>query len=81
MPEFKQGRGYKMKGFPKIGGTGKKIRVSDKYKAGDNVSEDDFESKFGLKTGDPSTFPQTSVQDYSTVKVDQEGPYVVKLDE
>ena len=58
---------------------GKKIRVPSNYKSGDLVSEDDLDAQFGLKTGDPKTFPQFSVEDYSTVKVDEKGPYVVKL--
>ncbi len=48
------------------------------YKPGDYVTEDDFEKQFAKKEGDSSTFPQLSVQDYSTIKVDKKGPYVVK---
>ena len=85
---------FKMKGSPmyrnygvggpmnKNGNTDpKKIRVSSKYKAGDNVSEDDLESKFKRTGGDSKDYPQLSVQDYSKVKVDAKGPYVVKLSE
>lgn len=48
------------------------------YKPGDYVSEDDFEKQFAKKEGDASTFPQHSVEDYSTIQVDEIGPYVVK---
>ena len=58
---------------------GKKIRVPSNYKSGDLVSEDDLDAQFELKTGDPKTFPQLDVSDYSRVKVDDEGPYVTKL--
>jgi hypothetical protein len=48
------------------------------YKKGDYVTEDDFEKQFAKKEGDASTFPQLSVEDYSTIKVDKKGPYVTK---
>lgn len=48
------------------------------YKPGDYVTEDDFEAQFKKIEGDSSTFPQYSVEDYSTIKVDKTGPYVVK---
>ena len=48
------------------------------YKPGDYVTEDDFEKQFAKKEGNSSTFPQFSVEDYSTIKVDKKGPYVVK---
>jgi len=48
------------------------------YKPGDYVTEDDFEAQFKKIEGDSSTFPQYSVEDYSTIKVDKKGPYVVK---
>jgi hypothetical protein len=48
------------------------------YKPGDYVTEDDFEAQFKKIEGDASTFPQYSVQDYSTIQVDEKGPYVVK---
>ena len=68
--------------FQKNGGTDpKKIYVSKTYKEGDNVREDDLESKFKRTGSDPKNYPQLSVQDYSTVKVDEKGPYVVKLSE
>ena len=56
-----------------------RIYVSNNNKVGGYVSEDEFESKFAKKKGDASTFPQTSVQDYSKVKSDSKGKYVVKL--
>ena len=48
------------------------------YKPGDYVTEDDFEAQFKKIEGYPSTFPQYSVEDYSTIQVDKKGPYVVK---
>ena len=48
------------------------------YKPGDYVTEDDFEAQFKKIEGDSSTFPQYSVEDYSKIKVDKKGPYVVK---
>jgi hypothetical protein len=53
-------------------------KPSKTYKPGDYVTEDDFEKQFAKKEGDASTFPQHSVEDYSKVKVDKIGPYVVK---
>ena len=58
---------------------GNKIRLSGNYEAGDLVSEDDLEAKFKRTGSDPKNYPQFDVADYSTVKVDDEGPYVVKL--
>ena len=57
------------------------IRVPNKYKEGDWVSEDDFEAQFKLKGKNPKNYPQLSVQDYSRVKVDEKGPYVTKLND
>jgi hypothetical protein len=48
------------------------------YKPGDYVTEDDFEAQFAKKEGDATTFPQLSVEDYSTIQVDKKGPYVTK---
>ena len=48
------------------------------YKPGDHVTEDDFEAQFKKIEGNSSTFPQYSVEDYSTIQVDKKGPYVVK---
>ena len=59
--------------------TGNKIRVSKKYKKGDLVSEDDLEAKFKRSGSNTKDYPQLSVQDYSPVKVDEKGPYVIKL--
>ena len=85
---------FKMKGFSVFGNSPMKvdltkktgegpranrIRVSDKYKVGDFISEDDLESKFKRKGGDPKDYPQLSVQDYSKVKKDDMGLYVEKL--
>lgn len=54
------------------------VRGFDKYKVGDMVSEDDFESKFKRKGNNPKNYPQLSVQDYSNVQKDKKGKYVVK---
>jgi len=59
--------------------TGNKIRVSKSYKKGDLISEDDLEAKFKQSGDKPKNYPQLSVQDYSPVKVDEKGPYVIKL--
>ncbi len=61
------------KGSPKI------IRFQGNYKVGDLPSEDDFEAKFKLIKGNSKTFPQLSVQDYSSIKKDNKGFYVEKL--
>ena len=91
---MKKQSGFKMKGFSGFGNSPMKvdltkktgegpranrIRVSDKYKVGDFISEDDLESKFKRKGGDPKDYPQLSVQDYSKVKKDDMGLYVEKL--
>ena len=57
---------------------GDTVRGFDKYNVGDMVSEDDFESKFKNKGNNPKNYPQLSVQDYSNVKKDKKGKYVVK---
>jgi hypothetical protein len=41
------------------------------YKPGDYVTEDDFEAQFAKKEGDATTFPQLSVEDYSTIQVEK----------
>ena len=89
MPEFKkEGRGFKMKGFSAFTKTDddkkKKnyvdtVRVSDKYKVGDWVSEDDLEGSFSKEGVDPKNYPQISVQDYSKVKKDKKGKYVTRI--
>ena len=56
----------------------KRIYVDNSNKVGSYVSEDELESKFSLKGGNPRDYPQLSVQDYSTVKQDTKGKYVVK---
>ena len=48
------------------------------YKPNDYVTEDDFEKQFAQIKGDPSTFPQQSVEDYSNIQIDDKGPYVVR---
>jgi len=55
------------------------VRGFSNYDVGDMVSEDDFESKFKNKGNNPKNYPQLSVQDYSNVKEDKKGKYVVKL--
>ena len=56
--------------------TGNKIRLKGDYKEGTLASEDDLDEALGMPTGE-----QTGVsgQDYSSVRVDAQGPYVVKL--
>lgn len=48
------------------------------YKPNDYVTEDDFEKQFAQIKGDPSTFPQQFVEDYSNIQIDDKGPYVVR---
>lgn len=75
---FMQKRPFKSK--PGRGSsTGNKIRLKGDYKEGDYVSEDDLEAKFKRSGGKSKDYPQLSVQDYSPVKVDEKGPYVVKI--
>ena len=50
------------------------IRVSNKYKPGDYVEETELENAIKKQTGD---FPQLSVQNYSQVKKDKKGNYVI----
>ena len=52
------------------------ISVGKKYKTGSLVDEDHFEKRYRKQTGE---YPQYSVEDYSEVKSDTEGNYVVKL--
>ena len=54
------------------------IRIPNNYKVGDYVSEDDFEDQFEKIEGKAETFPQYSVQDYSKVKKDKKGKFVVR---
>ena len=56
-----------------------RVNVSDKYEVEDHVSEDDLESSFSQTGDDPKNYPQTSVQDYSRVRQDDEGKYVVNI--
>ncbi len=78
---------YNRNGGPgKNGATpgGKQDRVYGfkKYKVGDHVSEDDLESKFTLTGDNPKNYPQSSIQDYSSVKKDKLGrKYVEKLND
>jgi hypothetical protein len=50
------------------------IRVSNKYKPGEYVEETELENAIKKQTGD---FPQLSVQNYSQVKKDKKGNYVI----
>jgi len=50
------------------------IRVSSKYKPGDYVEEYELEDAIMEQTGD---YPQLSVKDYSQVKKDKKGNYVI----
>jgi hypothetical protein len=83
---------FKMKGFSpftKNGDQGprkknegpveNRVYVSNNNKVGSYVSEDELESKFTKKGKSSKNYPQLSVQDYSTVKQDSKGKYVVKL--
>ncbi len=53
------------------------IRVSNKYKPGDYVEEFELEDAVKKQTG---KYPQLSAQDYSTVKQDNKGNYITKLE-
>ena len=64
---------------PDEGPVEKRIYVDKSNKVGGYVSEDELESKFSKKGGNPKDYPQLSVQDYSTIKQDSKGKYVVKL--
>ena len=53
------------------------------YNKGEMLMEGDLENYFsgsreGVEGGDPKNYPQLSVQDYSPVKEDKKGKYVVK---
>ena len=54
------------------------IRVSNKYKTGDYVEEFELEDAVKKQTG---KYPQLSAQDYSTVKKDNKGNYITKLED
>jgi ribosomal protein L25 (general stress protein Ctc) len=54
------------------------VRGFSNYNVGDMVSEDDLESKFKNKGNNSKNYPQLSVQDYSEVKEDKKGKYVVR---
>ena len=56
--------------------TGNKIRLKGNYKEGTLASEDDIDTALGLPKGGETG---VSGQDYSSVRVDAKGPYVVKL--
>tara|TARA_R100000501_G_C2536425_1_gene57129 strand:+ start:53 stop:355 length:303 start_codon:yes stop_codon:yes gene_type:complete len=56
-----------------------RVNVSDKYKVDDLISEDDLESSFSQKGDDPKNYPQLSVQNYSKVREDKKGKYVVNI--
>ena len=72
---------FKMRGYSAFTKTDdkNKIRVSNEYKEGDLISEEDLEKSFSKKGGNPRDYPQESVQDYSTVKKDKEGNYVTRI--
>ena len=57
----------------------KRIRFQGDYEVGDLPSEDDFEVKFKQIKGDSKTHPQLSVQDYSSIRKDDKGFYVERL--
>ena len=82
---------FKMKGFSPFTKNGNlprkkdegpvenRVYVSNNNKVGGYISEDEFESKFTQEGKNSKNYPQLSVQDYSTVKQDSKGKYVVKL--
>ena len=78
LKRFNRNNGPSKNGVPP-GSKADRVYGFGKYKVGDMVSEDDFESKFKLKGKDPKNYPQLSVQDYSVVKQDKKGKYVEKL--
>tara|TARA_R110002074_G_scaffold108170_1_gene233559 strand:- start:377 stop:619 length:243 start_codon:yes stop_codon:yes gene_type:complete len=55
------------------------IRVKKKHNVGDYVSEDDIEGTFSQEGKNPNNYPQLSAQDYSKVKRDKKGNYIIKL--
>ena len=71
----------KVKNPPPLQGDTIRNKVVNRYNTGDMLSEDDLENMFKRKGNNPKNFPQLSVQDYSTVKEDDKGKYVVKTDE
>lgn len=78
LKRFNRNNGASKNGVPP-GSKADRVYGFAKYKVGDMVSEDDFESKFKLKGKNPKNYPQLSVQDYSVVKQDKKGKYVEKL--
>ena len=52
------------------------IRVSNKYKPGDYVEEYELEEAVKKQTG---KYPQLAAEDYSTVKKDEKGNYIIHL--
>jgi len=84
MPDFKKNRSkFSMPGMMFKHEQGhsedeKRIYVDNSNKVGSYVSEDELDSKFKLEGDNPKDYPQLSVQDYSTVKQDTKGKYVVK---
>ena len=56
-------------------------QINLNYKEGDLVDEGDFEAQFKRTGNDPKDYPQLSVQDYSEIRVDENGMYVQKLKE
>ncbi len=56
--------------------TGNKIRLKGNYKEGTLASEDDIDEALGMPKGKKTG---VSGQDYSSVRVDAKGPYVIKL--
>jgi len=59
----------------------KRIRFQGNYEVGDLPSEEDFEAKFEQIKGNSKTHPQLSVQDYSSIRKDDQGFYVERLEE
>ena len=75
---------FKMKGFSAFtkktdGAKRDTVRVSDKYKVGSYIPEEEFEQLFSQKGNDPKNYPQLSVEDYSRVKKDEKGKYITRI--
>ena len=64
--------GYNMNGFSGFGNSPMK-------KEDERAGKSDLESKFSQTGDDPKDYPQYSVQDYSKVRKDEKGNYVVRL--
>lgn len=71
----------KVKNPPPLQGDTLRNNVINQYNVDDLLSEDDLENMFKRKGNKSENYPQLSVQDYSKIKEDGKGKYVVKTDE